>query len=51
MPVLITCEHVLNDYDFENYEFLNVTYFSNEEIFSPIIYLKNKRIFRDTDSI
>ena len=50
MPVLITCEHVLNDYDFENYEFLNVTYFSNEEIFSPIIYLKNKRIFRDNDS-
>ena len=50
MPVLITCEHVLNDYNFENYEFLNVTYFSNEEIFSPIIYLKNKRIFRDNDS-
>jgi len=47
MPVLITCEHVLDDYFFQNYEYLCVSYSSNNEIFSPIIYLRNKRIFRD----
>ena len=50
MPVLITCEHVLDDYFFQNYEYLCVSYSSNNEIFSPIISLKNKRIIRDEGS-
>ena len=50
MPVLITCEHVLDDYFFQNYEYLSVSYSSNNEIFSPIISLKNKRIIRDEGS-